>query len=210
MGFSDMEEGLQLGRELLDLVDHADDAEFNVAKLDSLDEGAVLRRIPELADHGTAVDSGELGQVRELLAAVIIGEEGHLDGVAAASEEAGAGAGEVAGVSSEGGREALMYGAAGEEPGVVAADAAGEAASGSAPWVWVVVGLGDGGDHPGVDVKGGRTAVLPPPAAPALMCIEGLVGFGVEGGVHRGVKREGLRTGADGREEQKAEDGAEK
>lgn len=136
------------------------------------------------------------------MAAAVVGEEGHLDGVAAAAEEPRAGAGEVAGVGREGGRHAFMDGAAGEEPGVVAADAAGEAAGGSAPGVGDVVGLVDGGDHPGVDVQGGRTAVLPPPAAPALARIEGLVSLGVEGGVHRGVKREGLRAGDDGRKEQ--------
>lgn len=208
-----MKEALQLRGELLNQVLGADEAGFDVARLHALDEWSVMAGIPHGLDHGTAINAADLGHIEREMAALGVGEEAHLEDVAAAVEESGAGAGEVARISAHGSSHALVHGVLDQVAAITETQAARKAACTAIPrggnGKCLVVDRGS----QGIGVERAGAAVLVDPALPTLMAGERLVSVDVERRLHG--ERLGQRIGEvlgkerSGRQEQKKQRGTE-
>ena len=179
-----MENALELGRELLRKVNCAGKSYLDVAGLHALHERRVMVRPPHGFDHRTAIDAGELRYVQYLVAIVRIGEKCHLQRVSGAMKETGAGAGKIARIGARNRGHALMHGVLNQIAAIAAAKTTNEAPGAAIPRARIGDGLQVGGRRKGLNVNRSRSAVFIHPTLPALRAIQRLVCAGIKGAMH--------------------------
>ena len=98
---------MQLRGKLLHHVRYANQAHL---KMEALHQRAVVRRKPQHGGgHVAILLAGKLRNVERLVAPAVVGEQGHLQRMAAAAKQAGAGAWKLVQIDAFGGGQVLVY-----------------------------------------------------------------------------------------------------
>ena len=175
-----MNQAFELGGKLLRDVNRPGQADLDVARLHSLHQRGIVVRPPHRFDHGTAIDAGELGNIKSLVPAMRVSKQGHLQSVAGAMKEPAAGTGKVTRIGPHYVRHAFMHRVLNQITAVTAAKPTDKTTRTSIPGAGIGDKLQVSRCRKGLNMNGCGSTVLIDPSLPALRTTERFVGCLIE------------------------------